>query len=81
MVCSGNYMHRILKPGGKAILTSFHSDNPFRAFMDYIVDWKVTHRTEEQLIEVFNQSDFRQPCSNIRFEKEGIIFLAECRKT
>ena len=76
-----NYMHRTLKPGGKAILTSFHADNPYRAFMDYIVDWKVTHRTEEQLIEVFTQSDFHQPCTNIRFEKEGIIFLAECSKS
>ena len=76
-----NYMHRLLKPGGKAILTSFHSGNPFRTFMDYIVDWKVTHRTEEELADIFIKSDFRQPCTNIRFEKEGIIFLAECQKT
>lgn len=75
-----NYMHRLLKPGGKAILTSFHADNPFRAFMDYIVDWKVTHRTEEELTQIFIKSDFRKPCTNVRFEKEGIIFLAECRK-
>ena len=75
-----NYMHRLLKPGGKAILTSFHSGNPFRAFMDYIIDWKVTHRTEEELSRIFIQSDFHKPCTNIRFEKEGIIFLAECRK-
>ena len=76
-----NYMHRLLKPGGRAILTSFHAGNPFRAFMDYIIDWKVTHRTEEELAEIFIQSDFRKPCTNIRFEKEGIIFLAECLKT
>ena len=75
-----NYMHRLLKPGGKAILTSFHAGNPYKAFMDYIVDWKVTHRTEEEMAAIFSRSAFQQPCTDIRFEKEGIIFLAECRK-
>ncbi len=75
-----NYMHGLLKPGGRAIISSFHSDNPFKAFMDYIVDWRVTHRREGQIDEVFKLSKFQQPCSHIQLEATGIIILAECQK-
>jgi hypothetical protein len=73
-------MHRGLKPKGKAVVTSFHPTNPFKAFMDYIIDWKVTHRAEEELQELFAHSPFARPGSVLRFESQNIIFLAECTK-
>jgi SAM-dependent methyltransferase len=76
-----NYMHRALRPGGKVILSFFHAGSPFKAFMDYIVDWKVSHWTEEQVAGLFTQSAFQKPCTNIRFEPGGIIFLAACQKS
>ena len=76
-----NYMHRLLKPGGTAIIASFDAANPFKAFMDYIIDWKVTHRTADDLARLFANSAFHQPCGAVQFEAQKIICIAECRKT
>ncbi len=73
-------MHRLLKPGGKAVISSFHPRNAFKAFMDYIIDWKVTHRSEQEVQELFATSAFQCPGSAVRFEPGKIIFLAECTK-
>ena len=75
-----NAMHRLLKPGGKAVIASFHPANPFKAFMDYIVDWKVTHRTEEEVQKLFAGSAFQSAGPGVRYEPRNIIFLAECTK-
>jgi CRP-like cAMP-binding protein/SAM-dependent methyltransferase len=75
-----NAMHRLLKPGGQAVIASFHPSNPFKAFMDYIIDWKVTHRSEESVRELFAASAFGAAKMAVRYEPRNIIFLAECKK-
>jgi SAM-dependent methyltransferase len=76
-----NYMFRLLKPGGTAIIASFHGSDPFKAFLDHVVDWKLTHRTEGDVEKLFLGSTFQQPSSAVQFEPGKIIFLAECQKT
>jgi extracellular factor (EF) 3-hydroxypalmitic acid methyl ester biosynthesis protein len=73
-----NWIHGCLAPGGKVILGNFHPRNPDRAFMDLILDWKLIHRTEEDMNRLFNASTFRRPCTEIRFEREGINMFASC---
>ncbi|MEP6673172.1 MAG: cyclic nucleotide-binding domain-containing protein [Chthoniobacter sp.] len=69
-----------LRPGGDLLLSSFHPDNPDRAFLDYAVGWKVFHRSERELSAVFNRSRFHKCKLQFVYEPEGIIFLAVCRK-
>jgi extracellular factor (EF) 3-hydroxypalmitic acid methyl ester biosynthesis protein len=73
-------VHRLLRPGGKAIVASFAPHNAAKAFMDYVVDWKLFYRSEAEVNELFAQSDFGQGASNIRYEPQGLAFLAECVK-
>jgi len=73
-----NYGYKILKPGGKMILGNFHPRNPSKAFMDYILDWKLIHRTEEDMNRLYEQSSFGRPCTSIEFEEEGINLFASC---
>jgi len=75
-----NYIHGLLKPGGRTILGNFHPKNTDRAFMDYVVDWELIHRSEEDMNRLFEQSEFGTPCTNVRFEEEGINLFAECVK-
>lgn len=49
--------------------------------MDYIVDWKVMHRTADEVSELFARSAFQKPGSAPRFEENGIVFLMDCRKS
>ncbi len=73
-----NYVHSQLRPGGKVILGNFHPRNSTKAFMDHVLDWRLIHRTEDDLNRLFRASAFRSSCSNVRFEEQGINLFAEC---
>jgi CRP-like cAMP-binding protein len=75
-----DYIFGILKPGGKVILGNVHTSNPTRAFMDYVLEWKLIHRTEEDMNRLFASSRFARPCTAIRFEETGTNMFAECTK-
>ncbi|NIV34790.1 MAG: hypothetical protein GWN58_36625 [Anaerolineae bacterium] len=72
-----NYVHAQLRPGGKVILGNFHPRNSTKAFMDHVLDWRLIHRSEEEMNRLFQASAFGSPCSNIRFEEQGINLFAE----
>jgi SAM-dependent methyltransferase len=75
-----NWMHDKLRPGGCAIVGNFHPRNPSRGIMDHVLDWRLTHRSEAEMNELFLRSRFAKPCSRILFEEEGVNLFAECRK-
>jgi extracellular factor (EF) 3-hydroxypalmitic acid methyl ester biosynthesis protein len=70
------WIYETLRPGGKVVLGNFHPMNPSRALMEHVLDWKLIHRTEEDMHRLFRASRFRRPCSEIRFEAEGINLFA-----
>jgi CRP-like cAMP-binding protein/SAM-dependent methyltransferase len=73
-----NFAYDSLAPGGRLILGNFHPKNPGKAIMDYILDWRLLHRNEDELHELMKQSKFGKPCSRIFYEKQGINLFAEC---
>ncbi len=75
-----NYAYENLAPGGKVILGNFHPSNPAKEFMDYVLEWNLIHRTEEDMNRLFESSAFRRQCTKIQFEEEGINLFAECVK-
>jgi len=75
-----NYVYGLLKEGGKVILGNFHPKNTSKALMDYVIDWKLIHRTEEDMNRLFRESAFSKDCTNIRFEEQGVNLFAECIK-
>ena len=38
----------LVAPGGRVLLTNLHAPNPWRAFMEYVGDWRVIHRGREE---------------------------------
>jgi extracellular factor (EF) 3-hydroxypalmitic acid methyl ester biosynthesis protein len=48
--------------------------------MNHVLDWRLTHRDEAAMNQLFQSSKFAMPCSRIQFEDEGIYLLAECTK-
>ena len=73
--------HDLLHPGGRVIVGNFHPDNRFKTMMDYVMDWRLIHRDEDKMNELFAHSAFNRSCTNICFEGEGINLFAECVKT
>lgn len=75
-----DFIYKLLKPGGKVILGNFHPCNPSKALMDYVLDWRLIHRTEDDMNRLFVSSAFKSPCTEIQFENEGINLFAACIK-
>lgn len=75
-----NFMHSILAPGGRVYLGHFHPSNPCKELMEYVFEWNIIHRNEEDLDKLFKASDFKSSVSRIRFEDENIFLFAECVK-
>jgi extracellular factor (EF) 3-hydroxypalmitic acid methyl ester biosynthesis protein len=75
-----NWIHRMLRPGGRAILGNFHPRNPSKAMQDYLLDWRLIHRTDEDMDRLYQASNFGRPCSRVLYEAQRINLFAECVK-
>ena len=75
-----DHIHGLLRPGGRVILGNFHPRNPTRALMDHVLDWRLIHRSEEDIDRLYAASRFGRPSTRIRFEAQGINLFAECVK-
>ena len=75
-----NWIHGRLRPGGTVILGNFHPNNYSKEMMDYVLEWRLIHRSEEDMHRLFTCSAFGRSCTRIQFEDEGINLFAECAK-
>jgi extracellular factor (EF) 3-hydroxypalmitic acid methyl ester biosynthesis protein len=75
-----DFIHRSLRPDGRVILGNFHPRNVTKAFMDHVLDWKIIHRTEEDMDRLYAASAFGRPCTRVLLEERGINLFAECIK-
>ena len=75
-----DWVHTILRPGGKVILGNFHPDNNAKALMDHVLEWKLIHRTEQDMDRIFQSSRFGRPSTAILWEEQRINLFAECVK-
>ncbi len=72
-----DYIHGVLRPGGRVILGNFHPSNPTKAVMDHVLDWKLIHRDEDDMHALFRASAFGAHCSRILYEPQRINLFAE----
>lgn len=76
-----NKLHKMLKPGGTVIIGNFHVSCSSRVFLDYLLDWPLIYRTEQDMVRLFEQSDFAGSEVIVDFEPEGINMLVHCKKS
>jgi extracellular factor (EF) 3-hydroxypalmitic acid methyl ester biosynthesis protein len=73
-----NAVHGMLRSGGRAIFGNFHPKNRTKAIMDHVLNWRLVHRSEEDMHRLFEASAFGRPCTRIVYEEQGINLFAEC---
>jgi extracellular factor (EF) 3-hydroxypalmitic acid methyl ester biosynthesis protein len=71
------YTH--LKPGGALVMGNFGPANPNRAFMDFLLQWKLIHRSSEHLQALMAGTPFGTGIE-ILHEPEGINLFLVARK-
>ena len=67
--------HQQLKEGGTLIIGNFGPDNQDRNFMDHILQWKLIHRSPDDLRELFDQTPFGGDIHMLQ-EEEGVNLFA-----
>ena len=74
-----NWIHPLLRPGGKVVLGNFDPCNPDRAFLDYLLEWPLIYRNPDDMRRLFASSEFADRPVDIRYEARGINLFATCR--
>jgi CRP-like cAMP-binding protein/SAM-dependent methyltransferase len=68
--------YQYLKPGGVLIIGNFGPSNPNRVFMDRILQWKLIHRDEGELRQLFAETPFGSHCE-VLAEQQGVNLFAK----
>jgi SAM-dependent methyltransferase len=71
-----DHVHALLKPGGRVALAGMNPDNPCRAFMDHVLEWRVPHRGADALRALFDASAFGAAPVETHADAQGVILLA-----
>lgn len=69
-----------LKPGGILIIGNFGPSNPHRVFMDHLLKWELIHRSEPELLEIFENTPFGGDGVEVLSEKHGVNLFVRATK-
>lgn len=75
-----DWIYDQLLPAGVVILGNFDAANPDKAFMDHILEWRLIHRTPEELRELFARSKFADTPVEVTYEERRVNLFAICTK-
>lgn len=65
-----------LEPGGRSILGNFHTSNPTRGLMDHLLDWRLIHRDEGDMVRLAEAAGFAPGTTQCRLEEAGVNLFA-----
>jgi extracellular factor (EF) 3-hydroxypalmitic acid methyl ester biosynthesis protein len=69
----------LLAPGGLLVATNVDSSNPSRVWMEYVVDWHLVYRDQEQFLKL--APDRAPPGSaQVKADDTGVNIFLEVRK-
>jgi extracellular factor (EF) 3-hydroxypalmitic acid methyl ester biosynthesis protein len=71
--------YEMLAPGGLLIATNVHPSNPWRHWMEYLAEWHLIYRDEEQFMKI---APDKAPPENIKIKADstGVNIFIEVRK-
>ena len=75
-----NAFNKLLTPGGKFYFTNISENNPYRAWMEYLADWKLIQRSKEHLIQLIRRAEIGQIEFTIKKEETDLTYLVEIVK-
>ena len=71
--------YECLEAGGTLIVGNFGRENPDKAFLEHILQWKIIHRSPEELRRIFSETLFRDTVE-IMSEENNINLFAVATK-
>lgn len=69
------------KKGGKMIIGNFHPRNESRNYMEWVGDWLLIHRTEDEMLKFLYDAGIPKSCVTFEQEPLGVNIFAVISKT
>lgn len=70
---AASQLFKSLRPGGKLVIGNFNVSNPNRVLMEYVLDWELIHRSEQDLLSLFKDIG-----GELSIEKESLDINLFC---
>lgn len=71
---------KTLNHHGKFIFTNIYSQNPFKSVMEHIFNWELIHRSENDIVELCQQSEIGDASVTVTRDETGLALLVEVIK-
>jgi cyclopropane fatty-acyl-phospholipid synthase-like methyltransferase len=66
---------KLLKRGGILFFTNAVEGNPFRVWMEYLADWKLNYRSEDDITRILSDAGFTDNKIEIKKDETGLTFF------
>ena len=76
-----NWAYEQLHSGGTLLIGNVDIANPTRAYMDHLLDWRLIHRSADQLRQLFARSHFSEQPVSITRDMLGVQLFAACARS
>jgi cyclopropane fatty-acyl-phospholipid synthase-like methyltransferase len=73
-------LKKLLKKDGNLFFANAVKGNPFRVWMEYLADWKLFYRSEDDIINLLTTSGFSDSAIKIEKDGTGLTFLVTVSK-
>jgi extracellular factor (EF) 3-hydroxypalmitic acid methyl ester biosynthesis protein len=68
-------LNKLLKKEGTLFFTNTVKENPFRVWMEYLTDWELNYRSEDDIILLLSGAGFTRESMKISKDETGLTFL------
>jgi extracellular factor (EF) 3-hydroxypalmitic acid methyl ester biosynthesis protein len=71
---------RLLAPGGRFFFTNIGVDNPYRLWIEYLGDWRLIHRSADDVRALCAAAGFSTQQVEVTTERTGLALIVTCAK-
>ena len=75
-----NWTHGQLHSEGTLLIGNVDAANPSRAYMDHLLDWRLIHRSANQLRQLVARSHFGEQAVRVTRDATGVQLFAACKR-
>ena len=74
-------LHKLLKKDGTLFFANSAEGNPFRVWMEYLADWKLNYRSEDNITRLLAAAGFSDKAIKLNKGETGLTFLVKVKRT
>jgi extracellular factor (EF) 3-hydroxypalmitic acid methyl ester biosynthesis protein len=68
-------LNKFLRQNGTLFFTNIKKGNPYKVWQEYLANWKLIYRTEDEIVNLLTNAGFLPGSFNIEKDETGLTFL------